>query len=643
MADTVQVFMEKMIPELEDLQQKKLFNPDEIQQIVERRREFEYMMKRIPLRKIDALRYIEYELNLDALRAKRKERAGLEKMSLSDFAGVRRVHSIFERVIYKHRGSIDLWLQYIEYCKNEGSSKILSHVFSRALQVHPRCAEIWIEAASYEFSTNLNVDSARILMQRAIRINKNCQRLWHEYFRLEMLYIQKLAVRREVLKLDGDEAKPVDAEASVLLEELPEEKNVDEPETDEMREQTEKFKLRAEILKGAIPRIVFKNAIATIADDVAFRLKFLEISDLFGRRFAADLSQFVLDSCVADFPEDAEVHAAQALRPFVLLDDQEHAQAEKQAFKKFELSVKQLGTAAIKEKFVEWMVARLSSGFKTQYLEDCASQTLKQLATSAPLSLTVCKVFADFLLRTEGPDQAIAAAHEIATGPGAKLAELWVLCAQLTLQATPGKAQRAPKRRRVEESKTSPLAEAVSVLEEGLKALDSADKAGKYLIWQHILDIKAVDSTVSTSELERMFVKAMASQTLDSDAWHSLREKYISWAMASQPLAHVRQIYKKFMDGPMLPTAASRSFLMLCIDVETSALESDISIDQVRLLFEKLVDLFGSADDDVWVKYIRVFSTRGLFAEANKIHHRALRTCKDSVRLSQLELTAGTI
>lgn len=160
---------------------------------MDRRRDFEYMMKRIPLRAIDALRYIEYELNLDALRRKRKERLGLRKPApLSDNAGARRVHSIFDRVLYKHRGSLDLWLQYIAFCKTEGSSRILSRVFSRALQVHPRSAEIWIEAAGYEFAANLNVDSARVLLQRAIRITPQCARLWHEYFRLELLYIQKL-------------------------------------------------------------------------------------------------------------------------------------------------------------------------------------------------------------------------------------------------------------------------------------------------------------------------------------------------------------------------------------------------------------------------------------------------------------------
>lgn len=197
MADSVQVTMEKMIPELEALQARGLLSRDEVRQVVARRRDFEYALRRIPLRAIDALRYIEYELNLDALRLRRKERLGvLKPCPVSDNAGTRRVHAIFDRVLFKHRGSLELWLQYIAFCKSEGSSRILSRVFSRALQVLPRSAEIWIEAAGYEFTHNLSVDSARVLLQRAIRITPNCERLWHEYFRLELLYIQKLTCAR---------------------------------------------------------------------------------------------------------------------------------------------------------------------------------------------------------------------------------------------------------------------------------------------------------------------------------------------------------------------------------------------------------------------------------------------------------------
>ncbi|KAH9187192.1 hypothetical protein AeNC1_010835, partial [Aphanomyces euteiches] len=205
MADAVQYIMEKMIPELEDLQTLNIFDKDEIRQIVQKRRDFEYTMKRTPLRKVDCLRYIEYEINLDALRRQRKKRMGLQKKSLSDFAGMQRVHNIFDRALMKHRGDVDLWLQHIAFCKNTGSTKIMSKLFTKALQLHPRNEAIWIEAASWEFASNLNVDSARVLMQRSIRINPHSKMLWHEYFRLELLYVQKLRARREVLGLD---AKP---------------------------------------------------------------------------------------------------------------------------------------------------------------------------------------------------------------------------------------------------------------------------------------------------------------------------------------------------------------------------------------------------------------------------------------------------
>lgn len=51
---------------------------------MEKRRNFEYMMKRQPLQTIDAMRYIQYELNLDALRLQRKERHGNHTLSLME-------------------------------------------------------------------------------------------------------------------------------------------------------------------------------------------------------------------------------------------------------------------------------------------------------------------------------------------------------------------------------------------------------------------------------------------------------------------------------------------------------------------------------------------------------------------------------
>lgn len=73
MADVVQYRLEKMIPELDDLEKRGLFSKSEIREIVKKRRDFEYRLKRPSTIKEDYLRYIEYEKQLEALRKLRKK------------------------------------------------------------------------------------------------------------------------------------------------------------------------------------------------------------------------------------------------------------------------------------------------------------------------------------------------------------------------------------------------------------------------------------------------------------------------------------------------------------------------------------------------------------------------------------------
>ncbi|KAJ0402211.1 hypothetical protein P43SY_008075 [Pythium insidiosum] len=656
MADTVQVVMEKMIPELEDLQEKKLFSADEIHQIVEKRRDFEYMMRRVPLRKIDGLRYIEYELNLEALRKKRKARLGLKKITISDTAGIKRVHAVFDRLLYKHRGDVDLWLQYVEFCKTEGSGRVLSHVFTRALQSHPRSAALWIEAASFEFSFNLSVDAARVLMQRALRINRHEPKLWLEYFRLELLYIQKLSVRREVLQLDEPEStkdEETNDASTVLLDELPEERDGGNDEDDEaMAAVNEKKRTRAMILDGAIPRIIFQNAITAIPDDVAFRLQFIEISDLFGRRFAANLSQTILESCVADFATSELVHAVQALRPFVVEDDVEAA--ERQSIALFEASVKQLQTATMKEKFCEWLVERAAAPDRSAFLLDAATKVLK---THAEESIEVLVRYVDLVQRTEGTARAIAVLQELqhASEVMRASATLYVLHSQLVLHAdahlvdtddhaSDSKRGPATKRRRTSDKhspaahpKRQPLTEALAIVRDGLKHVKADDADGRFMLSQRLLQLLTGDHHARASAIDDAYQVAMKAQTRGSANWHAVRQQYLTWAATALPIATVRAMYKRFLeDGQLLPDDATYAFLSRCVEIETAAVPSKLNVDAVRSLFERLVDLFGRATEDVWLEYIQFFKDNGRYEDANRVLHRATRVWKESTRLQQL-------
>ena len=75
--------------------------------------------------------------------------------------------------------------------------------------MHPTKPVFWILAAAWEFEENGNMNSARgkpvlcltrqVLLQRGIRINPESQQLWIEYFKLEMLWIEKIKERRRIL------------------------------------------------------------------------------------------------------------------------------------------------------------------------------------------------------------------------------------------------------------------------------------------------------------------------------------------------------------------------------------------------------------------------------------------------------------
>ena len=163
----------------------------------------------------------------------------------------------------------------------------------RAIQLHPTKPSVWIRAAKWEFEDNSNIGSARILMQRAIRINKECKPLWLEYFKLELLWIEKIKQRRKILF--GDDLKSAlekaagklqhtvtNNEVSIQLPLLNIERteqnqttlldlgprvsaSLDESaQESEMVMKNELSPIQKTILEVAIPRAIYRNAIKGI-------------------------------------------------------------------------------------------------------------------------------------------------------------------------------------------------------------------------------------------------------------------------------------------------------------------------------------------------------------------------------------------
>ena len=122
-----------MVPELEDLQVRGIFDPAEVRALVKKRRDFEFLLQRRAPRKEDYVRYIEYELKLEKLRKARTKRRGIHTSGPSDFGGVRRIQSVYQRALRKFGSDVSLWNDALDHGMRVGSTHNLSKQLARLL------------------------------------------------------------------------------------------------------------------------------------------------------------------------------------------------------------------------------------------------------------------------------------------------------------------------------------------------------------------------------------------------------------------------------------------------------------------------------------------------------------------------------
>ena len=155
--------------ELEDLQVRGIFSREEIRKIVRMRTDFEYRLQARAPDKLDFLRYIKYEYNLDKLRKKRRRRIAGDNAggaAMSDFAGERRIHFIFSRAEKSFRRPSTLEPVH-RLCHERKSHGRLSKIFPEALRLHPKCADLWIKGCGlgispqpkHSYGKNLHAES----------------------------------------------------------------------------------------------------------------------------------------------------------------------------------------------------------------------------------------------------------------------------------------------------------------------------------------------------------------------------------------------------------------------------------------------------------------------------------------------------
>jgi hypothetical protein len=301
-----------------------LFNDTEVRSIVKARTQFEYTLLRPQLRVEHLLEYLEYELNLFQLLCVRRKRLRLRRAAAeTEKHTSKHISHVFERGIRRFPKDTRLWNAYMDFLEKSRNSQQLSAVCTRALLLLPRHEAFWIRAATHEAVERRNPHGARVLLQRALRINKASKPLFLFYFRQELLEVLRLRERCQLrshpLHKENDPPSSIEGaqEHSMSSENTHAHNMFTSTAIPSAPAQTtlsisadSKAIARAKLLRGEIPLLVLEHALENVPADLHFALQLFEVARAYR---VAEVNTAVLHRLMKDFANEPHMylHVAQ--------------------------------------------------------------------------------------------------------------------------------------------------------------------------------------------------------------------------------------------------------------------------------------------------------------------------------------------
>ncbi|XP_047993663.1 U3 small nucleolar RNA-associated protein 6 homolog [Leguminivora glycinivorella] len=187
MAEQVNQRIEDMINELEQMRRTGLYDEDEIREISRKRKEFEYRIQRRVKEKDDYVHYIAYELALiEDIAIRRKKTKLNEKKKDLEYAIAKRVNKVFKQFIYRFQNDLEIYFQYIKFCRSVGFDYAVSAIIGQMLQMHGDKPKMWQMAALWESEEQNNLDNAKNFLLKGIHRHPQACELYLDLFKIEV-------------------------------------------------------------------------------------------------------------------------------------------------------------------------------------------------------------------------------------------------------------------------------------------------------------------------------------------------------------------------------------------------------------------------------------------------------------------------
>uniref|UniRef100_A0A3P8W3H1 UTP6 small subunit processome component n=1 Tax=Cynoglossus semilaevis TaxID=244447 RepID=A0A3P8W3H1_CYNSE len=559
MAEIVQQRIEERIPELEQLERVGLFTKKEVKSIIKRATALEYKLHRVIINKEDFIAYIQYEINVLELHIhyqfKREE---------IEFPIIHRINSIFRRATYKWKDDVQLWLSHVAFCRKWATKTQLSKVFSTMLAIHSDKPALWIMAAKSELEDRDSSESARHLFLRALRFHPNNQKVYQEYFRMELLHCEKLRKQKEELE-----------KAEVDLGE---------------------YEFSPEILSGKLAEVVYKNATENIKE-AAFVISLLTIAAIFD--FTKDLQSSILQEYVSP------LHTFFALRELEAPSAGEELQTakgrasdmirtEERCSQVYEEGIKSLNSEPMWTCYVVFCLERLKRKTNVEELKEkvrkmhlyviCGMINVNMLFTCDQLQILLSSGDA------EGAERVAMAAMQRFS----QSVSVWNLSLQTLMELGSDNVG--------------------SLLQEALKHINP--KVCTLTLWK--LQIQWSTANQSPAQTEAVFKAALRCGVPAVSM--EIKDCYLSWSYTTGGYKKARKIFTSLQEIRPL----SKAFFIKMIQIEKD--QETPRMNYLRDYYERALQEFGTTDENLWLQYIQEeLGPGGQPENSGKIHWRAMK------------------
>ena len=216
--DVAQYHLEKMLPELKELMDKKAFTQEQTIKIIEMRKKYEYRIHRRICLESDFDQYIMYEKQLESKRA--MAISDTYKITKCDRSINKRIIALYSKLCYRFP-TLENQMAFIDWLIVSKMTNQASQQLLKAIQMFPSSPIPYLKSAEFEMFTKQNHMGAKSILLRGIRHLNTNKDVFIGFIKLESSFLQKTIKRKQLFedgKFEFEEDKSKDMEENSQVE-----------------------------------------------------------------------------------------------------------------------------------------------------------------------------------------------------------------------------------------------------------------------------------------------------------------------------------------------------------------------------------------------------------------------------------------